>query len=82
MVRANLRYRNTLNQPMEICCGTYSTLLSTIKRMKDGGELMFWKNNYSEGEAQPPKRGIVADQKTKDHLQARPVDPAMHRGST
>ncbi|KAF3457761.1 hypothetical protein FNV43_RR02420 [Rhamnella rubrinervis] len=80
MVRANLRYRNTLNQPMEICL--HLQLLSdNLKRMKDGGELMFWKNNYSKVKPNAaPKRGRGRPAKTKDHLQARPVDPAMHRG--
>ncbi|KAF3440777.1 hypothetical protein FNV43_RR19063 [Rhamnella rubrinervis] len=60
----------------------HSQLLSdNLKRMKDGGELMFWKNNYSKVKPNAtPRRGRGRPAKTKDHLQVRSVDPAMHRG--
>ncbi|KAF3456073.1 hypothetical protein FNV43_RR00716 [Rhamnella rubrinervis] len=60
----------------------HSQLLSdNLKRMKDGGELMFWKNNYSKVKPNAaPRRGRGRPAKTKDHLQARPIDPAMRGG--
>ncbi|KAF3455930.1 hypothetical protein FNV43_RR00573 [Rhamnella rubrinervis] len=59
----------------------HSQLLSdNLKRMKDGGELMFWKNNFSKLKPNPaPRRGRGRPAKTKDRLQARPVDPARRR---
>ncbi|KAF3445202.1 hypothetical protein FNV43_RR14896 [Rhamnella rubrinervis] len=60
----------------------HSQLLSDhLSRMKDSGQLVFWKNNYSKPNPNaPPRRGRGRPPKPKDPLQPRPVYPARPRG--
>lgn len=60
----------------------HSQLLSDhLNRMKDSGQLVFWKNNYSKPNPNaPPRRGRGRPPKPKDHLPPGPVSPARPRG--
>ncbi|XVF71399.1 hypothetical protein PTKIN_Ptkin12aG0034300 [Pterospermum kingtungense] len=63
--------------------GGHTTLLSHhLHRMKETGELIFWKNNYMKADPNaPPRRGRGRPPKPKDPMQSGAIlSPARPRG--
>ncbi|GAV76704.1 Linker_histone domain-containing protein/AT_hook domain-containing protein [Cephalotus follicularis] len=60
----------------------HTTILSHhLNRMKDTGELVFWKNNYLKADPNsPPRRGRGRPPKPKDPMTGSDLTPARPRG--
>ena len=66
----------------DLPAGHTALLSHHLNRMKDSGELVFWKNNYSKADPNaPPRRGRGRPPKPKDPLQpGMDLGPARPRG--
>ncbi|KAL6225772.1 hypothetical protein ACLB2K_004621 [Fragaria x ananassa] len=64
----------------ELPAGHSGLLSDHLSKMKDSGELVFWKNNYTKADPNaPPRRGRGRPPKPKDPDQAQAADLASGR---